>query len=196
MTRDRLRKPAQTILRAGLSYVTLLLLMVSAGLNVLQAQRLRSFQQTSYAELQPGTPAPALDVRTLDGEPRKIAFGGRTTVLYYFSPQCGWCEKNWLNVKAFIASTNDRVRFVGLSTTPDIADFLAERRLNFEVYTDLSLEAARAYGFGGTPQTVVVSAEGVVERVWAGAYGERHQRDIETMFGVVLPGLPTPARPE
>ena len=43
---------------------------------------------------------------------------------------------------------------------------------------------------GGTPQTVVISREGIVEHVWAGAYGERVQREIEKTFGFALPGLP------
>lgn len=189
-------KSGRVLMRASLSLATLILLVVSVGLNVLQAKRLKAYEQAGRLELEVGTPAPPLEVTTLTGEPRTIDFNSQTTVLYYFSPECGWCEKNWLNVKALIAGTHDRVRFIGLSTTPDVADYMAERRLNFEVYTGLTLEAVRAYRFGGTPQTVVVSPDGVVRHVWAGAYGERQQREIEKAFELALPGLPKPAQPE
>jgi len=181
------------LLWAGLSNLTLLLLVASVGLNVLQASKLRAFEDGTRLALETGTVAPVLEVTTLDGEPRAIDFSGRTTVLYYFSPECGWCEKNWLNVKALIAGTHDRVRFIGLATSPDVEEYMAERRLGFEVYTGLSLETVRAYRFGGTPQTVVISPEGIVEHVWAGAYGDRVQREIERTFGFALPGLPKAA---
>jgi len=184
------------LVRTGLSYLTLLLLVASASLNVLQANRLRAVEDGTRLALEPGTMAPVLEVTTLDGQPRTIDFSGRTTVLYYFSPECGWCEKNWLNVKALIAGTHNRVRFIGLSTTSQVEEYLAERRLGFEVYTGLDLETVRAYGFGGTPQTVVISPEGIVKHVWAGAYGDRVQREIEETFGFALPGLPKAAPAE
>lgn len=178
------------LVRVGLSHLTLILLVTSVGLNMLQANKLRAYQAGAQPALEAGAVAPVLEVATLDGQARTIDFSGRTTVLYYFSPECGWCEKNWLNVKALIAGTHDRVRFIGLSTTPRISEYMAERRLGFEVYTGLSLETVRAYGFGGTPQTVVISPEGIVEHVWPGAYGDRLQKEIEETFGFALPGLP------
>ncbi len=189
MRKKKNDSPSQLV-RVGLSNLTLVLLVASVGLNVLQASKLRASEAGARPALEPGMVAPVLEVMTLDGQPRTIDFSRQTTVLYYFSPECGWCEKNWLNVKALIAGTHDSVRFIGLATTSDVEAYMAERRLGFEVYTGLDLETVRDYGFGGTPQTVVISREGIVEHVWAGAYGERVQREIEKTFGFALPGLP------
>jgi hypothetical protein len=128
-------------------------------------------------------------VKSLDGAPIDITFRDQPTILYYFSPSCGWCEKNWLNIKALVAATQGRYRFVGLSTTPDVLAYLEGHRLSFEVYTGMNLETARAYHFGGTPHTVVIGADGRVAHSWSGAYTGQQQGDVERAFGVVLPGI-------
>lgn len=178
------------VLRTGLAYATVVLLVGSVALNVLQANRLKELVEPRPG-VQPllGTTAPPLHVKALDGRPVEIRFDERPTILYYFSPTCGWCEKNWLNIKALVAGTQGRYRFVGLSTSLDVEAFLRERRLSFEVYAGLSPEVARAFQFGATPQTVVVSETGRVEHVWVGAYTPRQQQVVETTLGVVLPGL-------
>ncbi len=166
------------------------MLVASVALNVVQAHRLREYQGEAEVQPRPGTVAPPLTVKTLGGQSVEIGFSGRPTILYYFSPSCGWCEKNWLNIKALIARTSERYRFVGLSTTADVGAYLAARRLSFEVYTGLSLEDVRAYHFAGTPHTVVIRGDGRVERAWAGAYASAQQAEVERAFGIVLPGVP------
>jgi peroxiredoxin len=144
------------------------------------------------AGLQPGTRVPPLPVKTLGGGQSTLAFDGRRTILYYFSPTCGWCEKNWLNVKALAAATDGRVRFVGVSTNRNIEVYARERGLTFELFAEPNPEVAQAFQLRGTPQTIVISAQGVVEASWRGAYGPPQQKAIERMFGVLLPGLRTP----
>jgi len=163
-------------------------------MNVVLARRLVAFVEPDAAPPILGMKAPALDVRGVDGQSVEIRFEGRPTILYYFSPNCSWCERNWTNVQALIAAVGHDYRFVGLSTTPDVSAYLAQHHLSFEVYSGLSLETARLYHFGGTPQTIVVAANGVVQYAWSGAYRDRRQRDVERAFGVVLPGLPDPVK--
>jgi hypothetical protein len=164
-------------------------LLASVTLNVVQASRIREYLGAREAQPRPGTIAPPLVVKSLAGQSVEVTFGEQPTILYYFSPSCGWCERNWLNIKTLIAGTEGRYRFIGLSTTGDITAYLAKRGLSFEVYTGLSLEAARAYHFGGTPHTVVVRADGRVERAWAGAFASVQQLEVERAFGIVLPGV-------
>ncbi len=45
-------------------------------------------------------------------------------------------------------------------------------------------------GLGPTPQTIVISPQGKVLKSWVGAYHDKTQREVETEFGVLLPGLP------
>jgi peroxiredoxin len=170
---------------------TIVVLVSSVTLNVVQANKLRG--PGVFTGLKAGQSAPTLHLQTLDGRPAELSFTGKATILYYFSPQCGWCERNWLNVKALMASTDGRYRFVGISTVPDVGNYLRERRLTMETYTGVSLENARIYGLGATPHTVVVSEDGRIQYNWPGAYAGKQQTRVEDAFGLVLPGVATSA---
>jgi peroxiredoxin len=164
-------------------------LMASVALNVVQAHRLGAFAPATGPQPEIGKPAPRLKVTSLDGRAAEIIFGKQPTILYYFSPHCPWCEKNWLNIRALMAATEGRYRFIGLSTTADVSPYLRDHRLSFDVYTGLNLETARQYHFGATPHTVVVGADGTVQFAWAGAYVGQQQHDVEHALGLTLPGV-------
>jgi peroxiredoxin len=184
----------QRLQRLGLvtKYGTLALLICSVGLNVLLSRRLVAFMQPEDSSPLIGSVAPAIAARTLRGQAVDVRFDGRPMILYYFSPNCGWCERNWTNVKALVAAVGDRYRFVGLSSVPDVSAYVARHEIPFEVYSGLTLESARMYHFGGTPQTVVVAADGRIAHAWSGAYRNQLQREVERALGIVLPGLSEP----
>jgi len=175
-----------------LSRVTLVLLVASVGLNVFQAQRIAKYKPGAVQPVA-GTVIPALDLQTLDGRPVRLDFTNQPTILYYFSPKCGWCEKNWRNIKALAAGTERRYRFAAISSVADVKTFALERQLPFDVYTGLTPDAAKTLHFSGTPHTVIVSSRGTVEWAWAGAYTRTNQPDIEQRFGIVLPGIEVPS---
>ena len=175
--------------RSLVAFGTTVLLLVSVALNVALGRRLQAFMEPEDRSTLIGTAVPPLDVRTIDGHAVEIRFDERPTILYYFSPNCGWCERNWTNVQALIASVGQRYRFVGLSTVADVSPYMASHHLSFEVYSGLTLETARLYHLGGTPQTIVVAADGRIQYSWSGAYRSRRQHDVERAFGVVLPGI-------
>lgn len=177
------------VVRTVLSYATVVLLVVSASLNLVQASRLGAFAGWTPAQPAPGTTAPPVHVTSPSGQELDLQFQGRPTILYYFSPACGWCEKNWLNVKALMAATDGRFHFIGLTSAPDVTGYLQAHRLSFEVYSGLRDDVARQYHFGGTPHTVVISGDGRVLHNWVGAYTAQQQREIEASMHVALPGL-------
>jgi peroxiredoxin len=179
--------------RAWLSFVTLALLLVSVAVNLFQAQKLGAFPARDGRSPRLGAPVAPLSARTLDGRRVEIAFQGKPTILYYFSPTCEWCERNWLNVKALAVATEGRYRFVGISTTRDIAAWATERGLTFELVAEPDADAVRALDLGGTPQTLLISASGALERHWRGAYTPAIQAAVERTFDAVLPGLRPPA---
>jgi hypothetical protein len=173
-------------------FITLLLasLVASAGINVLQARRIHLLVDPGkpVASLV-GKPASPLAGFSLSGTPIELVATGQTTVLYYFSPTCAWCERNWANIDALIAGSNGRYRVVGVATGRGLADFVARRRLPFDVIEGLSDNTRQHYGFSGTPHTVVVSAEGLITHEWRGAFTPRIERQVEDLFGVLLPGV-------
>ena len=171
--------------------VPLILLLLSVGLNVGLSRRIVALQAPPARMLQPGVRVPALDVRTLSGQSVRITYEGRLpTLIYYFSPTCGWCERNWDNVRALQEASAGRFKLIGLSPTANgVEKVLRDHDASFEVYTGLSPDAARAYHFTGTPETVLVSTIGTVLRAWPGAYGPSSAPAMEKYFGITLPGL-------
>lgn len=106
------------------------------------------------------------------------------------SPSCIWCERNRKNIDELTKAKGKDSRFVGLSLSGEqLKEYVEEHHLNFPVYTGLKSDAIQALGLGGTPQTIVISPEGLVLKNWPGAYREQTQREVEDYFQVRLPGL-------
>ena len=171
-----------------------LLLVLSMGVNVAQAHRIRALaSQTGPRSLLVGKRALTLQASSLDGRRVELAFDrGLPTVLYYFSSTCGWCERNWANVAVLSDGAADRYRVVALSAEKGLKPFAEKKGLRVEVLEQVSEEAVMSLGLSGTPMTIVVGADGVITHEWRGAYAERLGRQIEDLFGVSLPGLTPP----
>ena len=167
----------------------LVALAFSVVINLLMARALLGAQRPAHG-LAAGTAAIPFEAETPAGEKVLITFTSeRPTILYHFSPTCAWCERNWPNVRALVAETRGRFRFVGVSTAPVSATFIRDRQLPFEVVTNISPATAHRYALGGTPETILISTDQKVQRVWAGAYTGRYVPEIEAAFGIHLPGL-------
>lgn len=181
-----------------LSGALLLLVLSSAVLNVLLARELRTTIVDPAPGIAPGTPLPPLSGVAADGRPIEIRYtaDARPTVVYFFSPSCEWCERNWANVRALNAATADRYRWIGVSaaTTEGLQAFAAARGLDFEIVTDVPAEVLRTYRFVGTPSTLVVDAAGRAVESWVGAFRNGLARRIEAFFDASLPGLAESSR--
>jgi hypothetical protein len=171
--------------------ILLAILLVSVGVNVLQAARISSLLETRTGPVAPiGAPARVVEGMALSGEPGRIAFDdGRPTVIYFFSSRCGWCDRNWANVEALAAAGGDRFRLVAVTAERDVRAFADERGLALEILQGISEDTRRAFGFRATPHTVVVSSQGLITQEWLGAYDRGARRGIERLFEVTLPGL-------
>lgn len=174
------------------------LLCVSVILNlVLATQIIRSGRQprglTTEARLEAGAAAPAIAAKTLRGEPVSVSPSGGDglpLIIYVFTPRCVWCARNLDNAKALAAATKGRYNFVALSLADEgLEEYVARHDIGFTVYRGVSAEARAAYMLGRTPQTIVISPGGRVEKNWVGAYGAETESRIEDYFQKNLPGL-------
>jgi peroxiredoxin len=180
-------------------HVTVLttLLIISVVINVgLSAKvgQLRSAIDTLKDEnrLKADMPAPAIQAKKLDGEAALINYAGSNmpTILYIFSPQCHWCASNLENAKALYNGTSGKYRFLALSLSEEkLGEYVAENKIEFPVYSGLSEETRSAYKLGGTPETIVVSADGRILKTWMGTYSPNVLPEVEQYFNVRLPGL-------
>jgi peroxiredoxin len=167
------------------------LLLVSTGVNALQAQRIHSLlAATRTGASIVGQMAVPLVGETLDGQRVRLTFNRRRpTVLYYFSGACTWCERNWANVEALDDAASGRYRLVAVSAERGLAEYVRRRNVRLEVVEGISENVRAAFGFYGTPHTVVIDAEGVVTHEWRGAFSPRIERQISELFEISLPGL-------
>lgn len=169
----------------------LFLLLASTAVNVLQAQRIQVLLSTTRVGATiVGRQATPIAGATTDGRNVTLVFDDhRPTLLYYFSPTCGWCERNWANVQALQEGAQGRYRVVAVSSERGLAEYARRHHLTLDVIEGISEDVRTAYAFYGTPHTVVVDAVGVVTHEWKGAFSPRIARQIEDLFGLSLPGV-------
>lgn len=173
-----------------------LLLACSVFINLLLARKVSQLQQfifevSSEGRLEIDSRVPPIEARDVDGNPVFINYTGseRPTVLYVFTPQCDWCTRNLANVRTIANHAGERYRFVGLSLSSDqLREYISRNNIDYPVYTELPDSVRSAYMLGGTPQTIIVSAEGRVIKNWMGAYSHGLRQDVEEYFRVRLPG--------
>ena len=178
-----------------------LLLAVLAGsvlLNVALAHRLRQwnrlFAASPDAMLQTGTILPPFQADDLLGNKHTVAYDqpSKPTVLYVFTPPCGWCLRNMDSFKALIAQKGSEYRFIGVSLSKEgLKEYVASHGLEFPVYSGLPSETQKTYKMGGTPQTIVISPQGRVVKNWMGAYVGTQKSDVENFFHISLPPVQT-----
>jgi len=172
-----------------LTWLTTGMLTASVTLNVVQASRGSGEYHAPRSGLALNSVVDPIAVKTIQHQSKTLDFRGKPTILYYFSPACKWCERNWLNVKALMAFSDGQYRFIGLSAADNVADFLSDHRLAMETYVGLSLEDASRLGLGATPHTLVISGDGRLQHSWAGAYTGALKEQVERSFGAILPGV-------
>lgn len=137
-----------------------------------------------------GAKAPPIIAQSPDGEWQRIDFSDTSNaILYVTSPQCGWCTRNIPNVRTLAQAVSGRYAFVGLfSGTGDARDYVRLHNLPFPLYAAVAESSREAYRMIGTPQTIVIE-NGVVVASWIGAYAGSRQQELQTKFGIALPGI-------
>ena len=179
------------------SGLTAMLLMLSVGVNVMQAKRIKTMSDARAAAVSSvGHQVVPLEGFSSEGAPvRRSVARDVPTVLYYFSPTCIWCDRNWDNIRALDRGAKGRYRVLLVTRVRGVRQYLAERGLKLEVVEGVSEATVDAYKLNGTPQTLVASIEGIVTHDWRGAFTPRIERKIEELFGVSLPGIVVPVNP-
>ena len=89
-----------------------------------------------------------------------------------------------------------KYRFIGVATSsPEgLRAYAEQKALNFEVIGSISEAQKVTYDLGGTPQLLILSADGHLKVAFKGAFSGQSKKEAEAFFGTVLPGLE--ARPE
>jgi len=171
----------------------MLCLCLSVAVNIALAVRVRQghppLRSTGF---QAGDPVPPIAGVSHTGQRLDLTFGthGPSTLFYWFSPTCSWCDLNFANFEALAAQANETYRFIPVSTAPpgELAAYADKHHIDFPLYS-ISPESAARYRFSGTPTTLLVSADGLTVNRWAGAFAPTLIVSLEASLGVRLPGL-------
>ena len=165
-------------------YLLAALLLMSACLNLFQLRQLRAIRTDDG--LQSGSAVPPITASTLDGRRTVIPVSGELpTMLYVFSPRCGWCDRNRAHIIRLETLLRGRYRFVGISLSGSgLSEYLAAMPLPFPVYQNPSVEVLKAYQMGSTPQTIFLTNDGKVERAWNGAFVAGLKEELEAFLKV------------
>ncbi len=165
--------------------------------NVLLIKQNRALKATILRNepqfLKQGQKVPPLVAQRVSGETATIDFGeNQKTILFVFTTGCAPCERTgpkWKLIESACAHKKCRSFALSLGTdNSKSAAFISAYGLQSEVLTNLSSQTRAAYQLSLTPLTIVVDAQGKVERIWPGAFNDDMTSDAERYFGVSLTG--------
>ena len=169
-------------------------LALSLALNVYFGWRVRGLNAALQQERrQIGVPIgidlSSFPVQDAEGHPAKINFT-TPTVVYVLSPACGWCRKNEANMRILTSRKGSDFHFIGLSPTREnLQQYISAGHAPFPVYVAESAGLRQGIDLETTPQTLIVSSAGVVQKVWVGAFDGSRKREVESFFKIELPGI-------
>lgn len=147
--------------------ITNVLLICSVSANVLLIIKLRKLekrflqvensllQTKAEHQLNIGDFVPSIAAKDISGSSLIITYAESSlpTILYIFTPECSWCERNLNNLKFLSSQIQSKYRFIGLSLSSNrLRDYVARSDFKFPVYSELSINATTAYKLGGTPK--------------------------------------------
>jgi peroxiredoxin len=109
-----------------------------------------------------GQPAPALHLTDLHGEPVDLAaFRGRPTLLVFWNPGCGFCQRMLPDLKAWEEHTLPGAP-QPLIVSTGTAEANQAMGLRSPIVLDEAFTAGRTFGVTGTPSAVLIDAQGHV----------------------------------
>ena len=119
-----------------------------------------------------GHPAPDAPLTLLDGSQKNVSdFQGGVTILSFWATWCPYCIKEMPDLQKVKENYPDTdVVLVNCGEEEAlVSDFVAQHDYDFTWTLDPDFAAQRAYPTSGIPYTVVVDAEGVVTKIFAGS---------------------------
>jgi hypothetical protein len=178
---------------------TLLVFLGTALLliNVLLVQqneklRVMAMKPDRALEVKPGTALPPLEGFDNNGAKHIFNYGqdSRKTVLFILSPLCQSCEENMPNWEAITKGLDRRsFRLAGVSLqSKGFKEYASRHGINqVPILTKIDPKYRVAYKLALTPQTILIDADGKVEKVWTGLLRGEDKRNVELALNVRLP---------
>jgi thiol-disulfide isomerase/thioredoxin len=130
-----------------------------------------------------GADAPQLDLRGLAGEPLALTDPDRDTLVMFWNPGCGFCQRMLDDVRALEREHPAGAPRLLLISTGSAEDNRA-MGLSSPIALDQAFAAGRAFGTTGTPSGILIDSGGkVASQLAVGAPGVLALTDREGSVG-------------
>lgn len=144
------------------------------------------------AELEVGQTLTALNGVDINGQRTSVAYNQdlRKVVFLSFAPDCDVCEENMPNWEALAKGLDNKsYRVVAVSLVPTgVKEYISHYNLgSIPVLASIDSQDRVTYKLRFTPQTILVSPDGKVEKVWTGAIKGERRKELEKSLGIKLP---------
>lgn len=136
--------------------------------------------------LNPEDKVPSLVGTDLKGEESKVEYpSSQKTMLFWFSSTCPSCEHNlefWKEINQKYSS--EKLRFLGVTHSGEkkTEEFVKKFHLEFPVLIVSDFSLLDQYRVEVIPQTMLIDADGAVQKVWPGPLSENYKQEIEEMI--------------
>jgi hypothetical protein len=151
--------------------------------NVLLARRLSQLSRlddllNASNKLETGGVVPPLVGYDLSGQKVTYSYGddSRDTMLLVLSPGCHACDENWPKWNRLIKSLDTqstRLVIANIASIPVTPDYISRHQISgIPLVAEVSAESLQAYRLGYTPQTILISHDGRVRKVYTGVLND------------------------
>ncbi len=162
-----------------LPWILVAILVISNGLLIKQNFKMReALEKNLPSSLQAGEAVPSFDGQTIDGNPVRIDYPGQgpKKVLFYFTPPCKFCLKQFPYWRSILAHADaNRFEVIGLVREAEdvtkLKTYLSEIGCAQDSPVPLKVvlvpdDVVLRYKLSVTPVTLIVSNSGTVEKAW------------------------------
>ena len=157
--------------------------------NVLLLQQNRSLQEALAPQITSGAHVEKLAGLALDGrfQPITLPPADSKLLIITFSPGCPACQANqdrWMKLAGVLEQKSVRVLWVSRDPMEITRDYCMKHGIRLsDVLADPPHRAYVQLGLARVPNTVLVRADGTVEKVWAGRLNQAGWNSMFAYFG-------------
>jgi peroxiredoxin len=139
--------------------------------------------------LNPGEHVEPIEIQSLDGNISQLSYAdsSKKYLCFVLSTTCSHCENNLVNWQHLAAvNNNNKCNIIGLSTQGlvETQKYATSKKVPFFIVSVPDSSFSRKYKIVGTPTTILINHNGVVEKTWVGELSQEQTKEIQSLIGV------------
>jgi len=141
-------------------------------------------KQAQPVALKPGDQVQAFSSIDANGKENTVSYEDADYLLLITSTKCPWCARTMPIWKDISEKAKGKLRIVAVSIDGqgELANYVRDNGINFDVVNFADPAARIRYKAFGTPQTIFIKRGGIVARTWQGMLTEQTENQITNLF--------------